>query len=85
MINHQDLEKMGYFDKFIFPQDMGGHDLDYRVKKTLGKVTGLYWIDYTSVNDWSGTRENGKTKQWMLNSNHKNQKKIIYNRHYDLL
>jgi glycosyltransferase involved in cell wall biosynthesis len=80
MINHSDMEKMGYFDEIFSPQDMDDHDLHYRVKKELGKVTGLYWIDYISEDSWGGTRENGKTKQWMLDSNHKNSK-IIYNRH----
>jgi glycosyltransferase involved in cell wall biosynthesis len=84
MINHQDLEKMGYFDEVFCPQDMDDHDLHYRVKKILGKVTGLYWIDFISDNSWGGTRENGVTKQWMLDSNHKNQK-ILYDRHKEYL
>lgn len=84
LINHQDFEKLGYFDECFYPQDMDDHDLHYRAKKELGKITGLYWIDYISDNLWGGTRENGVTKQWMLDSNHKNQK-IIYNRHQELL
>jgi glycosyltransferase involved in cell wall biosynthesis len=84
VINHSDFEKIGYFDEIFSPQDMDDHDLHFRVKKEIGKVTGLYWIDYTSETNWGGTRENGITKQWMLDSNHKNQK-IIYNRHLDIL
>jgi hypothetical protein len=84
VINHSDFEKMGYFDETFFPQDMDDHDLHYRVKKELGKVTGLYWIDYISQDSWGGTRENGKTKQWMLDSNHKNQK-IILDRYVEFL
>jgi len=84
VISHSDFEKIGYLDESFFPQDMDDHDLHYRVKKTLGKVTGLYWIDYISDNNWGGTRENGITKQWMLDSNHKNSK-IIYNRHGSIM
>ena len=84
MINHSDMEKMGYFDEIFSPQDMDDHDLHYRVKKELGKVTGLYWIDYISEDSWGGTRESGAVGQWLLNSNHKNQK-IIYDRHKELL
>lgn len=84
MINHSDFEKVGYLDESFSPQDMDDHDLHYRVKKILGKVTGLYWIDYICDNQWGGTRENGITKQWMLDSNHKNQK-IVRERHYELL
>jgi O-antigen biosynthesis protein len=84
MINHSDMERMGYFDEMFSPQDMDDHDLHYRVKKELGKVTGLYWIDYISEDSWGGTRESGAVGQWLLNSNHKNQK-IIYDRHKELL
>ena len=84
MINHSDMEKLGYFDEIFSPQDMDDHDLHYRVKKELGKVTGLYWIDYISEDSWGGTRESGAVGQWLLNSNHKNQK-IIYDRHKELL
>lgn len=84
MINHLDFEKMGYFDEVFSPQDMDDHDLHYRVKKELGKVTGLYWIDYISDLHWGGSRENGKTRQWALDTNHKNQK-IVYDRHYSNL
>ncbi len=84
LINHHDLEKMGYFDEAFSPQDMDDHDLHYRVKKQLGKVTGLYWIDFISDNIWGGTREEGLPKQWLLDANHKNQK-IIYDRHFDYI
>jgi len=84
VINHQDFNKLGYFDEIFSPQDMDDHDLHYRVKKKLGKVTGLYWIDYISEDSWGGTRESGEVGQWLLNSNHKNQK-IIYDRHKELL
>jgi glycosyltransferase involved in cell wall biosynthesis len=84
VINHLDLEKMGYFDEEFYPLDMDDHDLHYRMQKKLGKVTGLYWIDFISDTYWGGTRENGIPKQWHLDANHKNQR-IIYNRHLDVL
>jgi len=84
IINHSDMEKLGYFDEIFEPQDMDDHDLHYRAKKELGKVTGLYWIDFISDINWGGTRDNGETKQWMLDSNHKNQK-IILERHPEFL
>ena len=84
VINHSDFEILGYFDEAFSPQDMDDHDLHYRMKKTLGKVTGLYWINYISDLRWGGTRdENCHVKQWLLNSNYKNQK-IMLDRHRDL-
>jgi len=84
IINHSDLEKLGYFDEEFYPLDMDDHDLHYRMKKQIGKVTGLYWIDFISETNWGGTRENGVPRQWHLDANHKNQR-IIYNRHLDVL
>lgn len=84
IINHKDLETLNYFDESFYPQDMDDHDLHYRMKKLLGKVTGIYWIDYISDNEWGGTRENGVTKQWMLDANHKNSG-ILRDRHLDIL
>jgi glycosyltransferase involved in cell wall biosynthesis len=84
LINHSDFEKLGYFDEIFAPLDMDDHDLHYRAKIELGKVTGLYWIDYISDINWGGTRENGIPKQWALDSNHKNQK-MIYKRHLEYL
>lgn len=84
MINASDFEKLGYFDEIFAPLDMDDHDLHYRAKKELGKVTGVFWIDYISDQNWGSTRENGSPRQILLDSNHKNQK-IIYKRHHDLL
>lgn len=84
VINREDLKSLNYFDEIFSPQDMDDHDLHYRAKRELGKVTGLYWVEVISNLEWGGTREQGKTKQWMLDSNHKNQK-IILERHRDFL
>lgn len=84
VINHEDLEKMGYFDEIFSPQEMDDHDLHYRMAKQLGKVTGIYWVDIICDPQWGGSRKNGHTVQWALDSCHKNQR-IIYNRHSDVL
>lgn len=78
-INHSDLQKLNYFDEAFCPQDMDDHDLHYRAYEQLGKVTGLYWIDFTSKETWGGTRINGH-QPWFLKAVHKNQK-LIAQRH----
>jgi glycosyltransferase involved in cell wall biosynthesis len=83
-INHEDLKTLNYFDEIYSPQDMDEHDLHFRAKKLLGKITGVYWIDYISDDAWGGTRKTGTTAQWMLNSNHKNSQ-IFYDRYKDLI
>lgn len=82
-IKHDILNKMGYFDEAYYPQDMDEHDLCYRAKKH-GYKCGCYWIDYISDLHWGGTRENGQTKQWLLEANFKNSK-IFLERYKDLL
>ena len=84
MINHEDFEKLNYLDESFAPLDMDDHDLHYRAMKELGKVTGLFWIDFISEDRWGGTRAGGSTAQWHLDSNHKNSK-IILNRHRDVI
>lgn len=84
MINHQDFEKLGYLDEDFAPLDMDDHDLHYRALKELGKVTGLFWIDFISEEKWGGTRASGSTAQWHLDANHKNSK-LILERHKDVI
>lgn len=84
VINHQDLEKLNYFDEIFAPLDLDEHDLHYRAKKELGKVTGVFWIEYLSDLSWGGTRKEGHTAQWHLDANHKNSK-ILLERHGDIL
>ena len=40
----------------IEKQDMDDHYLCYSVYKKLGKVCGLYWINFESQDSWGGTR-----------------------------
>lgn len=84
MINHQDFEKLGYLDEDFAPLDMDDHDLHCRALKELGKVTGLFWIDFISEERWGGTRASGSTAQWHLDANHKNSK-LILDRHRDVI
>lgn len=83
-IKHEDLKKLNYLDEIYSPQDMDEHDLHFRAKIHLGKITGLYWIDYISDDSWGGTRKTGSTAQWMLDSNHKNSQ-IFYDRYKDFI
>tara|TARA_R110000851_G_scaffold200382_1_gene351638 strand:+ start:436 stop:1239 length:804 start_codon:yes stop_codon:yes gene_type:complete len=82
IINHLDLQTMGYLDEAFEPQDMDDHDLCYRMHKKIGKVVGCYWVDIISEDDWGGTRENGQPASWLLEAHHKNTK-IFWNRHKD--
>ena len=59
MINLKDLKKLNYLDEIYSPQDMDDHDLMFRAHKELGKVCGLYSINFKSDNDWGGTRVDG--------------------------
>lgn len=83
LIKHDILNKLNYFDEIYSPQDMDEHDLCYRAKK-IGYKCGCYWIDFVSEDSWGGTRENGKPKKWLLDSNFKNGK-IFINRYKDEL
>lgn len=85
MIDHEDLKKLNYLDEAFVPQDMDDHDLCHRAYKELGKVVGVYWIDYESEDSWGGTRvETGSPASWLLKAHHKNMK-IFYERHKDLI
>ena len=84
MMNHAELNQMGYFDEAFSPQDMDDHDLMFRAHKELGKVCGLYSINMQSENEWGGTRVDGKPASWLLKSHHKNSK-IFYERNKDIL
>lgn len=83
LLKHSILQKLNYFDEQFCPQDMDDHDLCYRALKK-GYKSGCYWIDFESQNEWGGTRENNKTKKWMLMANFKNSK-ILLSRHKDLI
>ena len=51
MMNHADLNQMGYFDEAFSPQDMDDHDLMHRVYKRseerrVGKECRSRWSPY---------------------------------------
>jgi len=78
-INHSDLEKLNYLDEAFSPLLNDDHDLHYRAYEKLGKVTGLYWIDFISELQWGATRQTN-TSKWLFPTTHKNFK-LLWNRH----
>jgi len=78
-IKHIDFERLDYFDEAFSPQIDDDHDLHYRAFENLGKITGLYWIDFISEGHWGATRS-GNSYSWLLPTTHKNQK-LLWNRH----
>ena len=83
LLKHDVFKSLGYFDETFSPLDMDDHDLCYRAYKK-GYISGCYWIDYESKDEWGGTRENNAPKKWLLMSNYKNSK-IVLERHRDLI
>jgi len=82
MYNYQDLIKLNFFDEYFAPNSYDDHDISYRAYKELGKVSGLYWIEYDSDPSW-GT---GRQKNQKLHSDaHIRNSKIIIERHSDVL
>jgi glycosyltransferase involved in cell wall biosynthesis len=82
-LDHKIVEQLGYFDEEFSPQDMDDHDLCYRASY-IGKKCGCYWIDYTSLPEWGGTRVLGGPPEWLLRSNQKNVR-IVYERHKKII
>jgi GT2 family glycosyltransferase len=82
-IRHSDFEKLGYFDEAFSPQQDDDHDFHMRAYEQLGRVTGLYWIDFISDVQWGATRNQGELP-WLLRATHKNQK-LMWSRHKDLI
>lgn len=82
MYNYKDLTKLNFFDEYLAPNSYDDHDISYRAYKELGKVSGLYWIDYDSEPSW-GT---GRQKNQTIHSNaHYRNSRIIVDRHSDVL
>jgi len=77
-INHLDFEKLNGFDEEFYPQICDDHDLHYRAYEILGKITGLYWIDYISDLNWGATRQSNSFN--FAPTTHKNMK-LLWNRH----
>ena len=84
LIRHDVLKAVNYLDESFAPLEMDDHDLNYRVYKKFGMVSGCYWIDYISDLDWGGTRSSATPKAWHIKAHHKNFK-LLWERHRDLI
>jgi glycosyltransferase involved in cell wall biosynthesis len=82
MYDYRDVVKLNYFDEFLAPNSYDDHDMSYRAYHILGKVSGLYWVDYQSDPEWGTGRQ--KNVQLHLNAHARNSK-IIIERYRDLL
>jgi glycosyltransferase involved in cell wall biosynthesis len=82
MYNYNDVLKLNFLDEYFAPQNYDDMDISMRAFKELGKVSGLYLIDYTSDPSWGTTRQ----KNQSLHSNlvYVNAAKIL-EKHKDLL
>jgi hypothetical protein len=56
MLDYNDVIKLNFLDENFYPLHYDDMDLCMRAFKELGKVSGLYWIDYISDLRWGTTR-----------------------------
>jgi glycosyltransferase involved in cell wall biosynthesis len=82
MYDYNDLVKLNFFDEYFAPNSYDDHDISYRAYKTLGKVSGLYWIDYDSEVEWGTGRQKN---QHIHHAAHQRNSKIIIDRHSDVI
>jgi len=82
MYDYSDLVKLNFFDEYLTPNSYDDHDISYRAYKELGKVSGLYWIDYESKPEWGTGRQKN---QDIHSAAHQRNSKIIVDRHYDVI
>lgn len=82
MYDYKDLIKLNFYDEYLSPNSFDDHDISYRAYKELGKVSGLYWIDYDSDPSWGTGRQKNQTIH--SNAHHRNSR-IIVERHSDVL
>lgn len=82
MYDFRDVVKLNYLDEYFSPQNYDDMDISMRAFKELGKVSGLYWIDYISDPNWGTTRQ----KNQLLHNDlsYINAAKIL-EKHKDLL
>ena len=82
MYDYQDILKLNFLNEEFAPQQYDDMDISMRAFKLLNKVSGLFWIDYTSELIWGTSRiKNQKLNQEQLKIN--SQK--ILEKHKDLL
>lgn len=85
LFDHETLQKLNYFpEEKIIKQDMDDHYLCFSAYKNLGKLCGLYWINFESQDSWGGTRINGAPAKWLLKANHANMK-TLWRDHKDVI
>lgn len=84
LIRHDVLKAVNYLDESYAPLEMDNHDLNYRVYKQFGMVSGCYWIHYISELAWGATRANTSPKEWHIKAHHKNFR-LLWERHKDLI
>ena len=82
MYNYQDVVKLNFLDEYFCPQNYDDMDISMRAFKELGKVSGLYWIDYVSDPSWGTTRQKNQNLHNELV--YVNSSKIL-EKHKDLL
>ncbi len=82
MYNYNDVVKLNFLDEYFSPQNYDDMDMSMRAFKELGKVSGLYTIDYISEPGWGITRQ--KNQSLHNNLVYVNAAKIL-EKHRDLL
>ena len=61
MYDYRDVVKLNFLDEYFAPQNYDDMDISMRAFKELGKVSGLYWVDYTSDPSWGTTRQKNQS------------------------
>jgi hypothetical protein len=82
MYNYNDVVKLNFLDEYFAPQCYDDMDISMRALKELGKISGLYWIDYESDLSWGTTRRAPSPK---LNNIHITNAAKVLEKHRDLL
>jgi glycosyltransferase involved in cell wall biosynthesis len=82
MYDYKDLIKLNFYDEYLSPNSYDDHDISYRAYKELGKVSGLYWIEYDSDPSWGTGRQKNQS---IHNDAHYRNSRIIVKRHSDVL
>jgi hypothetical protein len=82
MYNHSDIKTLNYFDEYLCPNSYDDHDISYRAYEKLGKISGLYWIDYDSEPTWGTGRQKNID---IHNRAHQRNSRIIIDRYSHLL
>ena len=82
MYDVRDLQKLNFLDENFAPYSYDDHDISYRARKELNKVSGLYWIGYISKPEWGTSRIKNQT---ISQQSHRKNEKIIIFKHKEFL